>query len=80
MLADNRPCLILNLPVLSDESALQFSELLRTLAKHFDDCCHQQIARAQRERRKQRRRLYLQRCAIYRPQQRRLDEEFDEPF
>ena len=79
MLAHNRTRLILNLPVLSDESALQLSELLRTLAKHFDYCCHQQIARAQRERRKQRRRMYLQRCSIYGPQP-RLDEEFDEPF
>jgi hypothetical protein len=79
MLAHHRPRLILNLPVLSDESALQLSELLKTLAKHFDDCCQQQIRRAQRERRKQRRRLYLERCSIYRPQPRQPD-EFDESF
>jgi hypothetical protein len=78
MLAHNRPRLILTLPVLSDESALQLSELLKNLAKHFDDCCHQQICRAQRERRKQRRRLYLER-SLYEPQQ-RLADEFDEPF
>ncbi len=78
MLAHHRPRLILNLPVLSDESALQLSELLRTLAKHFDDCCHQQICRAQRERRKQRRRLCQER-SFYGPHQ-KLPEEFDEPF
>jgi hypothetical protein len=76
MLARHRPRLILNLPVLSDEAALQFSELLKSLAKHFDDCCHQQIRRAQRDRRKQR--LALER-SLYEPQH-RLGEEFDEPF
>ena len=78
MLATHRPRLILNLPVLSDEAALQLSELLKTLAKHFDDCCHQQICRAQRERRKQRRRVYLER-SLFEPHQ-QLPDEFDEPF
>ena len=80
MLATRHPHLILNLPVLSDDAALQFSELLKTLAKHFDDCCHQQIRRAQRERRKQRRRLAFERLerSLYEPPQ-RLGEEFDDP-
>ena len=77
MLATRHPHLILNLPVLSDDTALQFSELLKTLAKHFDDCCHQQIRRAQRKRRKQRRRLAVARF-LYETQQ-RLGDEFDAP-
>src|ERR1700680_186783 len=33
---NERPCLILELPVLSDEAALQLSELLQRLIEHFD--------------------------------------------
>ena len=78
MLATRPPHLIVNLPVLSDDAALQFSELLKTLAKHFDDCCHQQIRRAQRQRRNQRRRLAVERF-LYETQQ-RLGDELDVPY
>ena len=78
MLATRHPHLILNLPVLSDDAALQLSELLKSLAKHFDDCCHQQIRRAQRERCKQRRRLALERALYETPH--RLGDEFNATY
>lgn len=55
---NERPCLILELPVLSDESALQLSELLQSLAEHFDTGYHEQILRAHRAREIECERLY----------------------
>lgn len=45
-----------DLPANADEATLQLSQLLRRLSKHFDDCCHEQLLRAHRARREQRRR------------------------
>ena len=53
-----RPCLILELPVLSDEAALQLSEWLQKLVEHFDDNYSRQILRAHRAREEEYERLY----------------------
>jgi hypothetical protein len=45
-----RPCLILELPEISDEAAWQLSEFLQTLAEHIDAHYSAQILRAQRAR------------------------------
>jgi hypothetical protein len=52
------PCLILDLPDLSDEAALQLSELLQTLAEHIDSHYSAQILRAHHARECERERLY----------------------
>lgn len=57
----NRPCLILELPILSDEATLQLSELLQKLAEHFDDNYSRQILRAHRAREKEYERLHRER-------------------
>lgn len=57
----DRPCLILELPVLSDEAALQLSELLQKLAEHFDDNYSRQILRAHRAREEEYERLHSER-------------------
>lgn len=44
----HRPCLILDLPELSDEAAWQLSEFLQTLAEHIDAHYSAQISRAYR--------------------------------
>jgi hypothetical protein len=55
---NDRPCLILELPVLSDEAALQLSELLQSLVEHFDTGYDAQILRAHRAREIECERLY----------------------
>jgi len=57
----DRPCLILELPIISDEAALQLSELLQKLAEHFDDNYSRQILRAHRAREEEYERLYRER-------------------
>jgi len=64
-----------NQPTGSDESTLQLSELLRRLSQHFDDRCHEQILRAHRARRMQRRQSRAQKLSPYGPQS-KLPEEF----
>lgn len=58
---NDRPCLILELPVLSDEAALQLSELLQSLAEHFDTSYAEPIRRAYRARDAEREELYRER-------------------
>jgi hypothetical protein len=67
-----------NLPAGSDEATLQLSELLRRLSHHFDDCCHEQILRAHRDRRRQRQRQG-ERRSPYEPQS-KLPEELYRRF
>jgi len=57
-----RPCLILELPVLSDEAALQLSELLQSLVGNFDTGYDEQILRAHRARGIEFERLYREQC------------------
>lgn len=57
----DRPCLILELPILSDEAALQLSEWLQKLAEHFDDNYSRQILRAHRAREEEYEKLYRER-------------------
>ena len=65
-----------NQPAGSDEATLQLSELLRRLSRHFDEHCHEQILRAHRARRRQRRRQSLaEKPRPYEPQA-KLAEEF----
>jgi hypothetical protein len=59
---NERPCLILELPVLSDEAALQLSELLQSLLEHFDAGYDAQILRAHRARKIECERLYREQC------------------
>jgi hypothetical protein len=63
-----------DLPAGPDEVTLQLSELLRRLSRHFDECCHEQILRAHRDRRRQRQHLAENRNP-YGPQS-KLPEEF----
>jgi hypothetical protein len=59
---NERPCLILELPVLSDEAALQLSELLQRLLEHFDAGYDAQILRAHRAREVECERLHREQC------------------
>ena len=59
---NERPCLILELPVLSDEADLQLSELLQSLLEHFDTGYDAQILRAHRAREIECDRLYREQC------------------
>ncbi len=59
---NERPCLHLELPVLSDEAALQLSELLQSLLEHFDAGYDAQILRAHRAREIECERLYREQC------------------
>ncbi len=61
---NNRPCLILDLPDLSDEAAWQLSEFLQTLAEHIDSHYSAQILRAYRARECERKRLYRERLHL----------------
>lgn len=73
----DRPCLILDLPELSDEAALQLSELLQTLAEHFEAhyCAH--ILRAHRARQAEHDQLYREQRLLQAQQSLPFD---DEPF
>ncbi|HVA20464.1 MAG TPA: hypothetical protein VMU55_09820 [Solirubrobacteraceae bacterium] len=57
----DRPCLILDLPDLSDEAAWQLSELLQSVAEHLDAHYSVQISRAYRAHECERERLYRER-------------------
>ena len=70
----DRPCLILELPILSDEAALQLSELLQKLAEHFDEHYYRHILRAHRAREEEYERLYRER------EQHPLDPQQSLPF
>lgn len=61
---NDRPCLILDLPDLSDEAALQLSEFLQTLAEHIDSHYSAHILRAHRARECERERLYRERLHL----------------
>jgi hypothetical protein len=54
----DRPCLILELPELSDEAAWQLAEFLQTLAEHIDAHYSAQILRARQARECEHERLY----------------------
>ena len=69
---NHRACLILELPVLSDEAALQLSELLQQLTENFDAHHDQPIRRAHRARLRKYERL----CC----EQRFLDRQQPLPF
>ncbi|MGH8299591.1 MAG: hypothetical protein ACRES6_09965 [Steroidobacteraceae bacterium] len=56
--ATDRPCLILDLPELSDDAALQLSEFLQTLAEHLEAHYSTHILRAHRARECEHDRLY----------------------
>jgi hypothetical protein len=73
----DRPCLILDLPELSDEAALQLSELLQTLTERFEVHYSAQILRAHRARESEHDRLYRERLLLEAQQPLPLD---DPPF
>jgi len=58
------PCLILDLPELSDEAAWQLSEFLQTLAEHIDAHYSAQISRACRALESEREQLYRERVLL----------------
>ena len=60
----DRPCLILDLPELSDEAAWQLSEFLQSLAEHIDTHYATQILRAHRAHECERERLYRERLLV----------------
>jgi hypothetical protein len=73
----DRPCLILDLPELSDEAAWQLSEFLQTLAEHIDAHYAVQILRAHRTRECEREGLYRERLLVQAQQSLPFD---DTPF
>jgi hypothetical protein len=60
----DRPCLILDLPELSDEAAWQLSELLQTLAERIDAHYSRQILRAYQAHERERGQLYRERLLV----------------
>jgi hypothetical protein len=60
----DRPCLILDLPELSDEAAWQLSEFLQTLAEHIDAHYSAQILRAHQAHERERGQLYRERLLV----------------
>lgn len=60
----DRPCLILELPELSDEAAWQLSEFLQTLAEQMDAHYSAQIRRAHRAHEHERDQLYRDRLHL----------------
>jgi hypothetical protein len=60
----DRPCLILDLPELSDEAAWQLSEFLQSLAEHIDAHYSAQISRAHRAHKRERKQLYWERVSV----------------
>jgi hypothetical protein len=60
----DRPCLVLDLPELSDEAAWQLSEFLQSLAEHIDAHYSAQILRAHQARDRERARLYRERFFV----------------
>jgi hypothetical protein len=74
----HRPCLILELPDLSDQAALQLSELLHSLAAHIESHYYAQILRAHRARECEHAQLYRER--LYLQAQQPLPFSDDPPF
>ena len=60
----DRPCLILDLPELSNEAAWQLSEFLQALAEHIDAHYSAQILRAHQAHEREREQLYLERVMV----------------
>lgn len=60
----DRPCLILDLPELSDEAAWQLSEFLQSLAEHIDAHYSTQILRAHQAHEREREQLYRERLLV----------------
>lgn len=60
----DRPCLILELPELSDQAAWQLSEFLQTLAEHIDAHYSAQILRARQARECEHERLYREQLLL----------------
>jgi hypothetical protein len=60
----HRPCLILDLPELSDEAAWQLSDFLQSLAEHIDSHYSAQILRAHRAHEREGERLYQERLRL----------------
>jgi hypothetical protein len=60
----DRPCLLLDLPELSDEAAWQLSEFLQALAEHINAHYATQILRAHRAHECERERLYRERLLV----------------
>ena len=61
---NDRPCLILDLPELSDEAAWQLSEFLQSLAEHIDAHYSAQIRRAHQAHERERDQLYRERVLL----------------
>jgi hypothetical protein len=72
-----RPCLILHMPDLSDDAALQLCEFLHTFAERLEDHYSTQIRRAHRARECERDRLYREQRFFHAQQPLPLD---DPPF
>ena len=60
----HRPCLILDLPELSDEAAWQLCEFLQILAEQLDAHYSAQIRRAHRAHERERDQLYRERLHV----------------
>jgi hypothetical protein len=60
----DRPCLILELPELSDEAAWQLSEFLQILTQQVDAHYSAQIRRAHRQHQRERDQLYRDRLYV----------------
>ncbi|MGA7540441.1 MAG: hypothetical protein WBW93_16920 [Steroidobacteraceae bacterium] len=60
----DHPCLILDLPELSDEAAWQLSEFLQSLAEHIEAHYSAQISRAHRDHERERERLYREQVLL----------------
>ncbi len=60
----DRPCLILELPELSDEAAWQLCEFLQILAEQLDAHYSAQIRRAHRAHERERDQLYRERLHV----------------
>jgi hypothetical protein len=72
-----RPCLILEMPELPDEAALELCEFLYSLAERFEDHYSAQCLRAHRARECERARLYREQRFSHAQQPLPLD---DPPF
>jgi hypothetical protein len=57
---DDGACMILDLPHLSDETALHMSEFLQAFQEKFDSCYEEQIQRAYYERKEDAHAMYCE--------------------
>ena len=76
--SDQDPCMILDLPALSDETALHMLEFLQAFTEKFDSCYEEQIQRAYYERKEDARALYHEHWFIHAQQSLPFDD--DPPF